>query len=509
MGKGILITVLLALFGVGGLLYGMRDTLFRSEAKLIKWEEEILAREIARSAYNLALSRLKREPGWRSGWPARPYGEGTMEVSIQEAGSGLLELVATGRYRSATAQIRGRVSLSTGFPATVTMDVFSLTAAFSGGAFRISGYDQRPPSLGGGAGPGPHTHALWSTSQAGASSLLAALARLPSSAVSGIGGTPDVHVGSLPWNLTELLQEVEQHATESYTGPRTFVGNRVFGSPSQPTIMVVNGDAVFSGSVSGYGVLLVKGSLTLSGTFSWEGLVMVEGRGPSQVVLSGNPAIYGALVMRSADPGLPGGHFDVDIFDRPNSTEVVYHKHQYDDAYDVTYVDLLADSRLRWDLVQRSGARRIRIELINTHNHGMGTLTFDAGSGPQQIPLPSSFSVTLAPTQLRALRIDFRALGALRGTEPKRVQRDPSGRDGALSVRVYNADKGQLIYELSVYHHVKEDGTPEDNPGGGLLFSMSGSALIQYSSEALRRLGALLPSLRNAGGLLVLEEIEK
>lgn len=91
------------------------------------------------------------------------------------------------------------------------------------------------------------------------------------------------------------------------------------------------------------------------------------------------------------------------------------------------------------------------------------------------------------------------------------------GRDGALTVRVYNASTNRLVYELAIYHHLKKNSSagggssplPTELASGKVLLSMSGSVQIQYSSAALQRLSSYLPRLGNLNQLLPLEELER
>ncbi|MCH7572994.1 MAG: hypothetical protein IH891_08785, partial [Planctomycetes bacterium] len=59
---------------------------------------------------------------------------------------------------------------------------------------------------------------------------------------------------------------------------------------------------------------------------------------------SSNPILPYLAVM---DPGLPGGHFDVDVYDVPSTQPLgvrvrpLYHQHEFDDIFNLTYVDIV------------------------------------------------------------------------------------------------------------------------------------------------------------------------
>ena len=162
------------------------------------------------------------------------------------------------------------------------------------------------------------------------------------------------------------------------------------------------------------------------------------------------------------DPGLPGGHFDVDVFDSATDQEL-YHEHKYDDKFNVTYVDLVNDSRLLWlDVIGNSYPNDLRVEFFNPHN-GSGNFVFQAGGAVQSGPTQGGFGIVFDPSLLTQLRINFTALSDLRGTEPGTVHDDIVNRDASLAIRVYDAISNVLVYELAVYHHIQNN---DHNNGG-------------------------------------------
>ncbi len=173
--------------------------------------------------------------------------------------------------------------------------------------------------------------------------------------------------------------------------------------------------------------------------------------------LDGHPiAPYG-------DAGFIGGHFDVDVYDAETDKEE-YHKHQYDDAYDVTYIDLVNDARLLLgDIVGSGYANPLRLEFVNAHNGGGGVFDFEAGGTTIHGQTSLGFETTFNPAELVALRVQFYSLGDLRGTSPGTSQSDVSERDGAFSIRMWDTVSNELVYELATYHHVKNGVAIEEN----------------------------------------------
>ena len=74
------------------------------------------------------------------------------------------------------------------------------------------------------------------------------------------------------------------------------------GSSTNPQIVVVNGDASFSGNSIGYGTLIVRGKLSLSGNFSWYGLILIVGQGDLDWSGGGNGEVQGGIfIARTRD----------------------------------------------------------------------------------------------------------------------------------------------------------------------------------------------------------------
>lgn len=123
-----------------------------------------------------------------------------------------------------------------------------------------------------------------------------------------IKGSPSaVTVNPNTPNPAQYMQEYMDAADSIYT-TSTVSGNRTFGTPSSPQIIVCDSPAdtnykvKFTGNVTGYGILAIRGNLELGGTFNWYGLIIVFGE--SNTVTfggSGTPSIVGGLIV--AQPG--------------------------------------------------------------------------------------------------------------------------------------------------------------------------------------------------------------
>lgn len=73
------------------------------------------------------------------------------------------------------------------------------------------------------------------------------------------------------------------------------------GSTASPKIVAINGDASFSGNISGAGILLVTGTLTFQGTPTFNGLILVIGDGNYVYNGYGNGTIAGAILVANVN----------------------------------------------------------------------------------------------------------------------------------------------------------------------------------------------------------------
>ncbi len=177
----------------------------------------------------------------------------------------------------------------------------------------------------------------------------------------------------------------------------------------------------------------------------------------------GNP-----IAPYPGDGGLPGGHFDVDVYDEATDREE-YHKHEFDDAFDVVYIDIVNDPNLLFDDIIADGyPNDLRVEFLNPHNGGGGFYVFQAGGALETGATRDGFTATFDPALLTRLRVDFASLSALRNTRPGDSQDDIVDRDDAFAVRIYDTVTGELVYEIAAYQH----GTSDDGGGGS---GMSGT----------------------------------
>ena len=106
-----------------------------------------------------------------------------------------------------------------------------------------------------------------------------------------------------PVGLDEFSKSVAASASPNCTFGNNPSGAAVsnqncWGTATNPTVTVVDGDLAAAGNPDGYGILLVTGTLYLSGDFSWHGVVLVIGNaGVTQMNGGGTGQIVGTMLV--------------------------------------------------------------------------------------------------------------------------------------------------------------------------------------------------------------------
>ena len=533
MGKVAMLMVIASTIVMIGVSTSRIDAEIKLEQAQTEYTEKVLAREAATTFFNiLTNASIKDFDGYRTENVDIMYGDALLSFSAVTNATDEVGLAATAYVGNASHSVSGIV-VRTGESLldAVTIDGPIKTARGDGNKYLITGYDTEPLGEIGSGGNSP-TFGMRVTLGESAATILD---ELDGSQITGKYGNNSIVTGASPVDLDQLRTDILSYPyAVVYNEDLKMRGNDVFGSPDSPGVLIVNGKFEMEGNAVGYGVVLVNGELKMKGTSRWEGLVYAINDDRPKTELKEASSVYGALVMRTLsgtgssteDLGLPGGHFDVDVFNGPNTNEI-YHEHQYDDKYDRTFIDLLSagcktNGGLCWaDVIGGGGFTNVRVT-VSSPEMSSGILTFDtdswsapAGQSPAE-GLDRVFNVN----ELNVFRVTFDDLCAMRGTQPSNVQNDSGNRDGAFSIRIYDEESAgkPLIYELSVYHHIPKDyagcgdgegdiETVDVNYGKPLEFRISGDANVVYSSTALMRLPGLLPSLEVEDEVIVLEGV--
>lgn len=529
MGKGLLILIIGTTIA-GGIMYASQSSSrMASTTEEARYQEAVLAREAAQSAFNIVVGRVKRNfDTYRTAQTDQSYGKATYDISAQERADGAVEIVAIGKYGDFEHQIEGVVARS----GDRLVDAIIIDAPIDKTTFKsgylISGMDTDSD---GSKGPGPNVHGVLVTTSSAYNALVD---DADADQVIGKDGDGDIVLDEpvlSPAVLESAILAYNGGALAAFSGKQKWDADDSIGNVDSPVLVRVNGNVELKSSFTGYGILYVFGDLKMSNTATWNGLVFVADVG-AKFEMKNDAAIVGSLVLRSAsgmdvsgddvaspdgDAGLTGGHFDVDVFDEADSDKEISHEHRYDDKYDVTGVNLLTSgcgSRgLCWSNVFGDASiTDARVTFMNPTSAD-GTYTITHNGTTYSGDIQDGINLDIDPTRVTLFTLNFDSMCALAPSKPSLVQGDPTTRDGALSVKIADRDAGSVVvYELAIYHHWnqgecgdepgqsadakgKKDDKKKDAGVDAVEVKLDGDVRIQYSSQAIKRLKDLVDAL--------------
>ncbi len=334
MGKALLLIVTAAAIGGGIMALQTQETEFHTAGQIAEADAEFLAREAARSGYEVGMSDVALA---YAGRPARtgidaevggmPQG-GSYDLSVVEQSDATLSVTSTGQARFINTQhdpetrryrMQGNLARIGQAPSAVVVRALEVVPNITGNTFMVSGQDRRP----GGAmttGAGSDAFGVLAVGPGLADLFISGLSNAQKDRIDGRiadGMTSPITPGTEDAEGLELVEMIYAEAKQriadsepevvSYAGNQHFSGTETFGSsPTNPKIVYVNGNARFTGDVDGHGVLIVDGDLEIQGSssnpddnFAWEGLVFAQKAAEITYSQSGKTRIDGALILDS------------------------------------------------------------------------------------------------------------------------------------------------------------------------------------------------------------------
>ena len=524
MGKAALLLVLSSFMAIS-LSYVTKDrSKYNKALTEADYEEKILARETAQSAYNIISSKVKNDfDGYRGSVADRSLATGEYDYSATEEADGSVTITAKGKLGNHEYEITGTITRCCRVLDALTVDGV-VDEVDANNAYLISGNNTKPD---GNDDVGIDVHAILSTTQTAYDLLIQ---ELNSEQVTGADGDMDIIMAEPEINLGLLGDAIWNYSGDKrifYKKKQKFDNGEVFGSSTDPVVMIVDGKLEMKGTSRGYGVLYVAGDVKFSNSARWDGLIYAIKNGGKHKWIN-TSSVYGAVILRStangsfsgntgantSDRGLIGGHFDIDVFDGI-SVNKIYHEHQYDDKYDLTGVDVLSfgckHGGLCWDtVIGDSGYNNYAIEFFN-EDYGDGTYRVQVGSTEYTGSTEAGFAIQdVLLEDISVFEAEFTDLCLLRTSSPKDVQSDATNRNSAFTIRVfgyngtYNPVSATLVYELSVYHHTKNNSTTcsenadpdtDEKTGKAMEIELSNFAKIVYSQSTLSILKSLISEL--------------
>ncbi len=551
MGKGIMLLVVAMLLTGAVLLNNARRSSLESHKRQAKYEDEVIATEIARTGLEIAISKVKKDfENWRSGFSNVEYLGGAYTVTVTGPPEGPVVITSTGTMNQASRTLKITLTKTAfAFDAALIVHASSISPSFTGNSFLISGFNEQPPSESSGSVRGPSTHAVKVVSSVLESEFKSAISPLVADNIVGVGGDADVVSDPLQLDVPALYQEAlsKVEASNVYPGGQ-YTGNQVFGSPEQPGVFVFQGNTVFTGNIKGYGILVVDGDLSIGiGNFTWEGIVLLHHEGDTEVTLTGNAKVYGAVIIY-VEEGEEELSFDIDAgkvvpgTSFAASVEVLGAAISYGGQY---AMPVTAAVQIGNDLYEPWGAYT---------NPEQGNVNADAGSNPHPAlyTIPESYPENV-PITVKGMAwrkkwkrkrgrwiqswVPYREIDSKNGdiyVKPLR-NGDPvpkiSGYLGQASIEDFIApyidDTGHVVladnqviylFELGVTNlnsaaadfqdlvvlvtlsksnegSISEDRSSDSTSGGNVVLTFGGNARIVYSASAIQRLLPLVSAL--------------
>ncbi|MFB3132835.1 MAG: hypothetical protein ACE10K_09985, partial [Rhodothermales bacterium] len=153
MGKGLLLIIGVFFFGVNSLLFGSQKSAFDTRQEQSEYEYQVIARDIAESGYDQALSDVRRAlMNVEHSRTDVAMAGGSYDITFSDNLYGDLDLNIEAESGRAGHRIQGNVIFEAPIPAALALSGAQVIINDVGTAYRISGLDVRAPSRGSGQG---------------------------------------------------------------------------------------------------------------------------------------------------------------------------------------------------------------------------------------------------------------------------------------------------------------------------------------------------------------------
>ncbi len=300
MGNNVLFVAAAIILGIGTVAYVGQRTLFESNRDQAEYQEQGLARDVAKSGLDRTVSEIKRKMmAVNSEENGVSASGGTYSSRVTPNVYGDLDVQIDAEQGGIQHVIDANVIFETPMAAAITLVAERVTAN-GVGDYTISGHDRRAPSRANTKGYLQPTTAVATNSQDNLRNIAVGLEK---SRV--IGGE-----GHGSWKKEEATPSFDALYDEAIgDATRTVLGGSVggtYGSADNPAIVHVNGNFKPLLPFNGSGMLIVEdGHFEVDDNFSWEGIVMVRKNLVDSVNVSiGSGAkIFGSIIAYEASSG--------------------------------------------------------------------------------------------------------------------------------------------------------------------------------------------------------------
>lgn len=252
------------------------------------------AQYIANSGINITLNKLRFNKNLRGEFQNIPLLNGKYSVTINGHDTVLIKVKSEFMNKRSSVQVVtvwDNIQLP---PITsgVSISSSNLDLKLSGNII-ISGVDKNPDGT---PGPAPSVSGISVETMLDSIRVLSEIPNNVRPNIIGSGTSPSISVSPNPPNIIELINQYIQSA-DIILQSGTYTTGTVLGTPENPKITYIVGDANFAGNASGAGILIVYGDLSCSGNFNFQGLVIVYGNTAISASASGTSAIYGSMIV--------------------------------------------------------------------------------------------------------------------------------------------------------------------------------------------------------------------
>ncbi|MDX1419823.1 MAG: hypothetical protein R3181_07650 [Rubricoccaceae bacterium] len=558
MGKLAFLLVMAAIIGGTTLTYSTYATVNEHVRARGETQADVLAREAATSGHGLLLNAALDTRGFRSspGFSGLELANSffTVDDYTVETDGTEVTFTVTGHSGGARHTIRSRYAWDPlDLPGPIWFDVPFASAQLDPGAVLSGGEDARPVVF---------DRRRFDDNEVGTLLPFSTMRAALEGQLATAGGNSGLSVPNPIDPLLEDLNlpEGSGHADDLFyaalaamgDGDVTLPANTVLAGAAHygatPRIVHATGPLTVgaTGALTGSGVLAVAGDLTVEsgGRLDWNGLVVLHSDEPVlHLRLDGQVALRGAVaVSQNALP--PGGHMDLTVMrdldgrwsspkgDRTGSPWAVYgdypwfqHKHRFDldlpEGQTVYFAEAGRDRHEEWtqfrDALDQMGSQEVYLEFAQTDRHGYATYRLDLAGQPTRSGLVkngwglfagsrSSRSRPFPASDLRSFIIDVQSLRVLRDrfdgrgcAEWPRCIGGSWERGRALTVRLRRNSGGRLLYEGTLYWHMRSDEVAEheeeerrwreailNGAEFGTRLTMGGDVSLAYDIDAIR-----------------------
>lgn len=294
MGNKVLIIALSTFFILGSVIILIRGKTNSISDLSVQNFNSLQAQYIANSGLQITLNKLRFNKNLRGEFSNIPLLSGSYSVEV--TGQDTVKIFVKAHFmdkvsKAEVTTIWDNITLPP-IKSGISISSSNLNLKLNGN-ISISGIDKNPDGT---PGPAP---AVSGISVETISDSIRVLNEIPNNVkpqITGSGAIPSIGVYPNPSNIYELLNQYIQSA-DIILQSGTYSSGTILGTPENPKITYIVGNANFAGNASGAGILIVYGDMSCSGNFQYQGLVIVYGNTAISASASGTSAIYGSMLV--------------------------------------------------------------------------------------------------------------------------------------------------------------------------------------------------------------------